>query len=114
MSPTKFLLLSVFVGLISFNLSFAQQNFRSISGKVIEKSTKLPLEFAVVSLLHPNDINVVKETVTDKTGSFKLESIADGTYYLEVNLIGFEIVKTPPFSVDSKKDSVNMMRELFL
>lgn len=95
--------------LLVFTVSvYSQSTPHFIFGKVTEQSTKLPLEFVIVSLHHPGDTNAVKETFTDKAGGFKLDSISEGKYFLEISLIGFTIFNTPPFSVVLGKDSVNI------
>ena len=69
--------------------SFAQQVGKvKISGKVIEQDTKLPLEFATVTISKP-DNTVVNGGLTDGNGAYALE-VAPGTYTIKIDFISFK------------------------
>lgn len=64
-------------------------NFFNFSGQLIDESTTEPLEFATVSVFNPADSSLVKGTVTDAEGNFKL-LIRPGNYYAELQFITHE------------------------
>ncbi len=76
------------------NLIFSQQSQTAkssglIAGKVFGEGTKKPIEYANVVLLNQKDSTQVNGTVTDKEGSFALNGIKPGKYYLSVQFIGY-------------------------
>ncbi len=61
-------------------------DFFNFSGQLIDESTTEPLEFATVSVFNPADSSLVKGTVTDAEGKFKM-FIRPGIYYAELQFI---------------------------
>lgn len=79
-----------------FCLSFP--SFAStLTGKIIEQSTKEPMEFVNVALYQ--DSSLVNGVVTDKNGAFTITDVKEGTYCLEISFIGFKTYKTPIFQI---------------
>jgi outer membrane receptor protein involved in Fe transport len=70
-----------------------------VSGLVVEESTRLPLEFAQVSLMDPADSSQVRGTLSGPEGAFRLQGIRPGHYYLEIGLLGFKTLRTRVFPV---------------
>ncbi len=65
---------------------------QSVTGIIADKSSKQPIEFATVQLLHTRDSAVINTTVTDHKGKFLLDKIAAGNYILRFSFIGYEKV----------------------
>ncbi len=61
-----------------------------ISGKIFDFNDRVPVEYANIILFNSKDSSLVTGTVTDKSGSFKLSSIPEGKYYLNIQFIGYE------------------------
>ncbi len=61
-----------------------------ISGRVIEKGLQGPVEYANIVLYRTKDSSLVTGTVTGPGGSFKLEKVPYGHFYLTANFIGYE------------------------
>lgn len=84
-----FLFLAVFSSSL---LSFGQQKQVTkkvkISGKVVEKVSSQPLEYATISLLN-SEAKVVGGGVTSAKGEFEI-SIASGTYTIKIEFISFQ------------------------
>ena len=84
-------LLCAFLLLGSFLLS-AQQNPNStkvkITGKVIEKVTKQPLEYATITLTNTNNPKAVSGGITNAAGEFDLD-VNTGTYDIKIEFISF-------------------------
>ena len=62
--------------ILSFFLSiaaFAQNNI-TIKGKILDKSTQVPIEAATVFLTTVKDSTVIDYTISDKNGFFKMDT----------------------------------------
>lgn len=74
---TLFLLLGFF--------SFSQATSGSIDGKVLDSVSKTPLEYTMVRIFSVKDSLVVTGIYTDENGSFVLEDVKFGKYYMIVS-----------------------------
>lgn len=74
---TFFLLTSFF--------SFSQTSSGSIDGKVLDSVSKTPLEYTMVRIFSVKDSLVVTGIYTDENGSFVLEDVKFGKYYMVVS-----------------------------
>src|SRR5258705_12696140 len=68
---------------------FSQEKGSVISGTIIDKTTKQPVEFATVQLLNA-DSSVFANSVTDKKGKFVLTAGPAAHYFLRASFIGYE------------------------
>ena len=68
---------------------FSQEKGSVISGTIIDKTTKQPVEFATVQLLNA-DSSVFASSVTDKKGKFSLTNVPPANYTLRASFIGYE------------------------
>ncbi len=84
--------------------AIVQANNSVITGFVADQSSKQPIEFATVQLLHPADSIVIKTTVTGRKGKFVLDNIATGKYILLFSFIGYSKIVIP-FTVDQPKEN---------
>ena len=77
-------------------LSFAQQAPSvakiKISGKVVEKISKQPLEYATITFLLPNNPKPVAGGITNPKGEFEIE-VKPGTYDIKIEFISFRIAE---------------------
>jgi len=62
----------------------------SISGKVIDAATKVPVDYATVSLFKQGSTSPFNGLVTDPKGNFKLDNISYGDYKLTVDFLGYK------------------------
>ena len=83
-----FFFISILV-LLSANL-FSQGKNNTVTGIVIDKLSKQPIEFATVQLMLQDDSAVISTTVTDKKGKFVFNKISGGSYMLRLSFIGYE------------------------
>ncbi|MFY7708703.1 MAG: TonB-dependent receptor domain-containing protein [Flavobacteriales bacterium] len=86
-------LLSSLLGLFSFFAS-AQS---AITGLVVDDQ-KLPLEFVNVILQNASDSAMVKAAVTGSDGTFTIESIPSGDYFILFRQVGFPDAATAVFN----------------
>jgi outer membrane receptor for ferrienterochelin and colicins len=86
--------ITVLVLFFSSLISFSQQapvtkTKLKVTGKVIEKSTKQPLEYATITLRLPNNPKAISGGITNNKGEFSID-IAAGTYDISVEFISFK------------------------
>lgn len=81
-----------FLLVISFSLRAqnAPVGKGSISGKVIDAATKIPVDYATVSLFKQGSTSPFNGLVTDPKGNFKLDNISYGDYRLTVDFLGYK------------------------
>ena len=74
-------------------LSYAQPNAGGtkykVTGKVIEKSTNLPLEYSTITLKNVNNPNQVFGGITDAKGEFSVD-VNSGNYNIIIEFISFQ------------------------
>jgi len=69
---------------------FAQRGMGGfVSGIVEDSVTMAPIEYANIVVLSVKDTSVVTGTVTDKAGTFKIQGIPPGNYFIDVRFIGY-------------------------
>jgi len=99
----------LFAFLCNIGVSFAQQQRPQlpkikISGKVTDKETNQPLEYATISLQHTKRVNLLTGTITDEEGNFEIE-IFPGIYDIKVEFLTF---KTLEIKAQRLTSSINL------
>jgi outer membrane receptor for ferrienterochelin and colicins len=89
--------------LFTFLLNFAQQDANSkakvkITGTVIEKVSKQPLEYATITFKNPNNPKAIAGGITNSKGEFDV-AVAPGIYDIKIEFISFK-------STDIKQKSI--------
>ncbi|BEH00424.1 outer membrane beta-barrel protein [Bacteroides sedimenti] len=96
------LLISCFFCVLSLE---AQTNRASVTGKIVDESTKIPVEQAAVRVLSLPDSTFVTGVSSKKDGSFSIASLKKGHYALKISFIGYtSIIKS--LQLTSSKPSV--------
>jgi outer membrane receptor for ferrienterochelin and colicins len=93
-------LLSAFAILLISYSGIAQMAKVSVSGKIFEKSTNTPLEFATVVLRNVDKPELVIGSVTDEKGEFKLDVIK-GIYNISYEFISLKTIVANNKLIDS-------------
>lgn len=92
--------------IIAFSAALAQSAPQKskliLTGKIVEQSNKAPLPIANVVLFRVSDSSQVAGATTDENGAFTLTDLSAGVYFLRVDYIGFETLKTKPFVVKNE------------
>ncbi len=103
------MLRSIFILLVFFLALNAVGQFDSvtISGNVIEKSSKQSIEFATVQLVEATDSSIIKAAITDKKGRFSIENISPGKYLIQCSFIGYGDT-WQSVSVDGSKNNLQL------
>ena len=78
-----------------------------ITGKVIDKDTKIPMEYCTVSLFKA-DGSLVGGNITDETGTFVIDKLVPGNFYLEVSFLGFEKQKIESVTLSKENMVTNV------
>jgi outer membrane receptor protein involved in Fe transport len=98
--------------LFVFTVSSAQDDFHgSISGQVIDVSTKRSLEFVNVLLHRCADSSMVSGTTTDATGKFLFPEVAAGEYFCKFGLVGYAAASTRPIPIDPRHKNANLGKQ---
>jgi outer membrane receptor protein involved in Fe transport len=97
--------------------NYAQQgppakNKVKVTGKVFEKVTKQPLEYATISIMAPNDTKVIAGGITNPKGEFEV-AVAPGTYDIKVEFISFKSteIKQKNIQDDTNLGVVNLSED---
>ncbi|WP_310556746.1 outer membrane beta-barrel family protein [Flavobacterium sp.] len=72
-----------------------------VSGKIIEKSSALPLEYATISFIGFNSNQVVSGGVTDAKGNFSIE-VQPGKYNVKFEFISFKTTEIKEKSITAE------------
>ncbi len=82
----------LFFLLISFIAVKAQQGAASgkITGKVIDASTKLPIDYATISIFKQGNPSPFSGSVSDNKGNFTIDHIPNGEYAITIEFIGYK------------------------
>jgi outer membrane receptor protein involved in Fe transport len=75
-----------------------------VTGRIIDSRTGQPVEYSNVLLMDTVTKAMVSGVVSDSTGSFRLNNVPLGNYYLEYSFIGYDRQHSKPFAI-TKSDS---------
>lgn len=104
MKTLKFIL--IFVLLLNSTLNYSQERPQvvklKITGNVIEKTSKQPLEYATITLTNPKFPKAISGGITNPKGGFDVE-INPGTYDVKIEFISFKpvIIKQRKFDAST-------------
>lgn len=98
----------IFVALLVLHSPiFAQTLAGKVTGKSIDETGK-PIEFANVTLHRATDSTFVKASISDETGKFELDNIAEGNYHLKVSHASFKNFKSQSFLISAENPTINL------
>ncbi len=80
----------------------------TLTGKVFDKSTMQPLEYATVSVIDLKTGKTVTGAVTDEKGVFGIPGISSGKYKISTGFIGYENNTIDSISIGGKRSTVAM------
>jgi outer membrane receptor protein involved in Fe transport len=81
----RFTLFTLFLVIYSFSFSQTINGTGSIDGRVLDSVTKVPLEYTLIRLYNSENDQVVTGIYTNENGSFVLEEVKFGNYYLVIS-----------------------------
>ncbi|RTY87582.1 TonB-dependent receptor [Flavobacterium sp. RSP15] len=114
------ILVLFFTTLFSFAQQAPTQKIK-ISGKVIEKISKQPLEYATVTFMNPNNPKPVAGGITNPKGEFDIDVIP-GVYDISIEFISFKVneIKQKKLQVNtslgliSLEEDANQLNEVII
>ncbi|MEO8253933.1 MAG: TonB-dependent receptor [Flavobacterium sp.] len=74
-----------------------------ISGTVIEKTTKQPLEYATITIIDVNDPKIISGGITNSKGGFSIE-VVPGIYNIKIEFISFKPIEYKQRQLDKNTD----------
>jgi ferric enterobactin receptor len=87
----------------------AQQKINTrLSGKIFDKTTSQPLEYATVSLIDKASGKTVNGTIADANGAFSITSVPFGTYKVSMGFIGYSNITIDSVSITSNNRTVSL------
>ncbi|HSH19438.1 MAG TPA: carboxypeptidase regulatory-like domain-containing protein [Draconibacterium sp.] len=87
-----------------------------LTGTLLDETTGLHLEFAIVDLYSASDSTLVAGTISNTDGSFMISMINTGEYFLEISYPGFEKkqIKTISISDTAYKVCLGVISMIFI
>jgi outer membrane receptor protein involved in Fe transport len=79
-----------FFFLISIIIPVVLMGQTTISGEVVDSTSRQPMEFVSVRLFSEKDSTVKGGVYTDEKGKFILDNVSNGKYYLLISYVGYE------------------------
>ena len=79
-----------------------------LSGKILDKSTNQPLEYATISVVNAETGKTINGAITDIHGVFTISDIQYGTYKIIVGFIGYENITINNVTLSAGKRSVSL------
>ena len=83
---------------VFFTLTIFSQN--KVSG-IIKDTAGIRVSFVNIAILDQKDSAIVKGTISDELGTFKIESIKSGNYVLKCFAVGYSELYSSVFTIDS-------------
>ena len=99
----KLILTLSFLFLAVINITAQNKKEVTVTGKVFEKATNTPLEYATVAFINKVENRIVTGGITNETGAFSI-AIPSGTYDITVEFIGFNTLTIPNQNIPTDKN----------
>lgn len=80
----------------------------SVAGKVIDKLSKAPVEYANVAFYRLRDSSLVTGGITNEKGEFNIDKVPMGRYFAEVKFIGYNTLTVESFGVNPQNIMANL------
>ncbi len=79
----------------------------SVSGLIHEQRNQVQIEFASIVIYSESDSSLVNGTISDQAGSFQIDGINPGSYFIKVSFIGYTTKLLASISL-KKNESLNL------
>ena len=80
----------------------------TITGKVVDSTSKAPLEYATVTLFFRGHTKPVNGGTTDKNGVYTITDVRDSVFNIVFEFIGYNAHTLNNIAVNNKKGPVNL------
>ncbi|KAA0988755.1 outer membrane beta-barrel family protein [Dyadobacter aurulentus] len=78
-----------------------------VRGKIVEKGDQ-GAAYATIALVAATDSSVVKGAVSDESGVFEIDNVANGNYLVNVQYVGYKKKWSPPVVLSDSMNSVDL------
>ncbi|MEQ8217843.1 MAG: outer membrane beta-barrel family protein [Arenibacter sp.] len=97
-----------YIIIVVISLFGVQASTAQISGKIIDATDNSPLEYATAALYNQTDGSLITGVVTSQDGSFVIEGVKPGTYYMEASFMGYETKTIADIEIDKRQPSKDL------
>lgn len=80
-----------------------QVSMAQISGKIIDATDSSPLEYATAALYDQTDGSLITGVVTSQDGTFVIDGVKPGTYYMEASFMGYDTKTISDIAIDKRQ-----------
>lgn len=107
-SSARYLIIVVSFLLTNYNIQAqVQAKQSSITGKILDENQEI-LPYVSVNLHQVNDSSLVESAQTNEGGVFLFSKVAIGSYYIKIDLIGYQKSISPPLILDAVHQNRNI------
>ncbi|MBN2683129.1 MAG: TonB-dependent receptor [Bacteroidales bacterium] len=80
----------------------------SIAGIIIDKNLNKPVEYANVVIYKKADSTIVNGTISGLDGSFRIENLSEGDYFLTADFLGYNKFVVPAITISKENKIVDL------
>ena len=99
----SFLLLFLCLG----SFSYGQNKSITVSGHIIDGSTKFQIAYATIAITKKSDGTAIAGSLSDENGRFSLSGIPSGNYTVAISMMGY-LTKEQTFYAGTLSDFLNL------
>ena len=96
------------LALLFITLPIFSISAQHITGRLIDKDTKEPLEYATAVLFEEENGALVTGVITSSDGKFTIKNIKKGAYTLEVSFIGYTKQRVENINLTADQKNINL------
>lgn len=93
--------------IITSNSSFGQTG--KIQGVIFDSLAKNPIEYATIAIFNSSDSLLLTGTISKNDGSWEIENIPFGTYFLKVDFIGYKSFIINDIAISQAKKKIDFV-----
>jgi len=101
---------ALFITIITTNITEAAPVKTSIIGKVIDKASGQPIEYANLVVYKVSDSSMAGGAVSSTNGDFSIQNLKFNSYYLKAHFIGYQAITISDIEINSKNKTVDLGR----
>jgi len=79
-----------------------------IKGRIIDQSSKMPLEYANIAIFRKRDSALINGTITNEKGDFIIEKLPFGRFFVKLSFIGYATRSIDSVFITPKQPEVNL------
>ena len=79
-----------------------------VRGRVFDKKSNEPVEYATVAVYKKEDNSVVTGTISDENGEFKIKGLQPGNFYIVISFLGYDDYKFDDITIRKSGNTMNL------